>query len=246
MRIAIIQSCYIPWRGFFDLISRCDEYVIYDRAQFVKRHWHNRNRIKTSAGAEWITIPVVSRGRFEQPIDEVEIAEPWTEKHWRTIELAYRRCRFFSTLAPVVRGWYDRAAKETLLTEVNLIFLTEIAQLLGLGTRIVRDTIYPASGTKTARLVGIARAAGAGCYLSGPSAKVYLDESSFAEAGIAIEWMTYQGYPEYPQLYGAFEPAVSILDLLFNVGANAPRYLHGPGALESISRDDDDSSERAP
>lgn len=225
MRVAIIQSCYIPWRGFFDLIGRCDEYVIYDRAQFVKRHWHNRNRIKTAAGPEWLTIPVISKGRYEQPIDEAKIAGPWAEKHWRTIELAYRRAPFFSVLAPVVRGWYDRAANETLLTEVNVLFLAEIAKLLGIGTRIVRDTVYPACGAKTVRLLEIARAAGADRYLSGPSAKVYFDEPLFADAGITVEWMAYQGYAEYPQLYGPFEPAVSVLDLLFNVGADAPRYL---------------------
>lgn len=227
MRISIIQSCYIPWRGFFDLISRCDEYVIYDRAQFVKRHWHNRNRIKSAAGPEWLTIPVISKGRYEQPIDEVEIAGPWADKHWRTIELAYRRTPFFSMLAPVVRSWYERAAKESLLTHINAIFLSEIAQLLEIGTRIVRDTTYAASGTRTARLLEIARAAGAKRYLSGPSAKVYFDEPLFAEAGIAVEWMSYQGYPEYSQLYGPFDPAVSVLDLLFNVGPNAPRYLRG-------------------
>jgi hypothetical protein len=204
--------------------------VIFDRAQFVKRHWHNRNRIKTANGPEWLTIPVISKGRFEQPIDEVEIARPWAEKHWRAIELAYRRAPHFAMLAPVVRGWYERAAKETLLSPVNTIFLTEIAKLLGINTRIVRDRVYPASGAKTERLLAIARAAGATRYLSGPSARVYFDEPLFTNAGIAVEWMSYQGYAEYPQLHGLFEPAVSVLDLLFNVGTDAPRYLRGPCA----------------
>jgi hypothetical protein len=225
MRIAIIQSCYIPWRGFFDLIGRCDEYVIFDRAQYVRRHWHNRNRIKTAAGVEWMTIPVVSKGRFGQPIDEVEIEKPWAEKHWRALELAYRRAPFFETLAPAVRHWYERADKETRLTEVNSLFLREIAAQLGLGTRIVRDTAYPGEGAKTERLLGIARAAGADRYLSGPSARVYLEEPLFAGAGIEVEWMSYDGYPEYPQLHGPFESTVSILDLLFNAGPQAPHFM---------------------
>ncbi len=226
MRIAVIQSCYVPWRGFFDLIGRCDQYVIFDRTQYVKRHWHNRNRIKTASGVEWFTIPVISKGRYGQPIDEVEIEKPRAEKHWRTLELAYRRAPFFEALAPTVRDWYERAAKEKRLTEVNALFLREIASLLGLGTRIVRDTDYPTQGVKTERLLGIARAAGADCYLSGPSAKAYFDESLFASAGIGVEWMSYEGYPEYRQLHGPFEPAVSVLDLLFNVGSEAPGYLH--------------------
>jgi hypothetical protein len=229
VRIAIIQSCYVPWKGFFDLIGRCDEYVIFDRAQYVKRHWHNRNRIKTATGVEWLTIPVISKGRYEQLIDEVEIEKPWAEKHWRALELAYRRAPFFQTLAPTVRGWYERADKEERLSEVNALLLREIASQLGLDTRFVRDTAYPMQGTKTERLLAIARAAGADRYLSGPSAKAYLDEAAFASDGIAVEWMSYDGYIEYPQLYGAFEPAVSVLDLLFNVGPDARRYLHaGP------------------
>jgi hypothetical protein len=225
LRICIIQSCYIPWKGFFDLIGRCDEYVVYDRAQYVKRHWHNRNRIKTATGVAWLTIPVVVKGRFEQPIDQVEIEKPWADKHWRAIELAYKRAAFFEHFAPTVKRWYEHADKQARLTDVNAIFLHGIAGLLGLKTRIVSDAAYPAQGIKTERLLGIARAAGADRYLSGPSARAYFDESMFTSAGIATEWMDYDGYPEYRQLHGGFEHAVTALDLLFNAGPDAPRYL---------------------
>lgn len=225
MRVCIIQSCYIPWKGFFDLIGRCDEYVIFDGVQYVKRHWHNRNRIKTSHGIEWLTIPVVTRGRFEQRIDEVEIEKPWADKHWRTLELAYKRAPFFDSLAPVVRGWYERAANEHRLTNVNEIFLRGIAGLLALKTNITRDIAYPASGSKTERLLGIARSAGADSYLSGPSARDYLDEAMFNSVGISTEWMNYDRYPEYSQLHGGFEHSVTVLDMLFNCGAEASRYF---------------------
>jgi hypothetical protein len=226
MRICIIQSCYIPWKGFFDLIGRCDEYVVFDSAQYVKRHWHNRNRIKTINGVEWLTIPVVVKGRFEQSIEEVEIEKPWAEKHWRAIELAYRRAKFFEHFAPIVKNWYETADKLHRLTDVNAVFLRETSNLLGLKTRIVSDAAYPSHGSKTERLLGIARAAGADCYLSGPSARTYFDEQVFMAAGIETEWMNYEGYPEYQQLHGNFEHAVTVLDLLFNTGAEAPRYLN--------------------
>jgi hypothetical protein len=234
MRISIIQSNYIPWKGFFDLIGRCDEYVIFDRVQYARRHWHNRNRIKTANGVTWLTIPVTSRGRFEQPIDQVEIEKAgagrhWAEKHWRALELAYRRAPFFEALAPDVKGLYERAETLTHLTEVNEMFLHGIARLLGLNTRFTRDTAYPPSGAGTERLLGIARAAGADRYLSGPSARDYFDEAMFRAAGIATEWMSYDGYPEYPQLHGGFEHAVTVLDLLFNTGPDAPRYLKQAG-----------------
>lgn len=225
MRVAIIQSSYVPWKGFFDLIGRCDEYVIYDSAQYVKRHWHNRNRIKTANGVHWLTIPVITKGHFEQSIDEVEIEKRWADKHWRAIELAYGRAAFFDRYAATVKGWYERADDQARLTDVNEIFLRGIAGLLGLKTRIVRDQAYPAAGAKTERLLGIARATGADHYLSGPSAQEYFDESLFTAAGITPEWMSYRGYPEYPQLHGGFEHGVSALDLLFNTGPDAPGYL---------------------
>jgi hypothetical protein len=233
LRICIVQSCYIPWKGFFDLIGRCDEYVVFDSAQYTKRHWHNRNRIKTADGVQWLTIPVIAKGRFEQPIDQVEIEKPWADKHWRTLELAYRRAPFFEQIAPTVRAWYEQADKQSRLTDVNAIFLHGIAGMLGLKTRIVRDAAYPAQGVKTERLLAIAGAAGAGCYLSGPSARAYFDESLFASAGIAVEWMDYAGYPEYPQLHGDFEHAVTVLDLLFNTGPEARRYFGAREASES-------------
>jgi hypothetical protein len=226
MRIAIIQSSYVPWKGFFDLIGRCEEYVIYDSVQYAKGHWHNRNRIKTANGVQWLTIPVITKGRFEQPINDVQIEKSWADKHWRTLELSYKRAAFFDFYAPTVKNWYERADSQARLTDVNEIFLRGISGLLGLKTRIVRDTAYPAEGAKTERLLAIARAAGADRYLSGPSAREYFDESMFTAAGITLEWMNYQGYPEYPQLHGGFEHAVTALDLLFNTGPDAPRYLN--------------------
>ncbi|MEA2942645.1 MAG: hypothetical protein QOD09_3174 [Bradyrhizobium sp.] len=236
-RISIVQSCYVPWKGFFDLIGQCDEYVMFDSVQYVRRHWHNRNRIKTANGIEWLTIPVVSKGRFEQPIDEVTIEKPWADKHWRTLELAYKRAPFFEHYAPAVKRWYELADKKTLLTDVNAIFLRGICAALGLKTKITRDAAYPIQGVKTERLLGIVRAAGADRYLSGPSARAYLDEAAFKAAGVMPEWMNYRGYPEYKQLHGGFEHAVSVLDLLFNTGPDAPRYLRRTSAPAAASEE---------
>jgi hypothetical protein len=156
----------------------------------------------------------------------VEIEKPWADRHWHALELAYSRAAFFEQLAPTVKDWYERADKQPRLTCVNAIFLDGIAKLLGLKTRIVRDTAYRAKGAKTERLLAIARAVGADRYLGGPSARSYFDESMFTSAGVTPEWMSYEGYPEYPQLHGAFEHRVSALDLLFNTGPDAPRYLN--------------------
>jgi hypothetical protein len=224
-RVAIIQSCYIPWKGFFDLIGRCDEYVVLDGVQFAKRHWHNRNRIKGPDGTRWLTIPVTTKGRFIQPIDAVEIVEPWAERHWRSLAAVYGHAAHFATAGPRVRRWYEMVADERSLTAVNLFFLRAILAELGLAVRVTRDRDYRPTGTKTQRLLDICRAAGATHYLSGPSARGYFDEDLFARAGIAVEWMSYGPYPVYPQGSGAFVHEVSILDLLFHLGPNAKCFI---------------------
>ncbi len=220
--IAIIQSCYVPWKGFFDLIGRCDEYVIFDQVQYVKRHWHNRNKIVTEKGAEWITIPVATKSRYLQPIDEVEIAEPWAEKHWRTVEYNYRKAPHFLNEGAHIRAWFEAAEGMRRLTDINRHFLTAICERLGLPVRITSDADYPAGDLrKSERLIAICLQAKASRYISGPSARDYLEEAKFAEAGITVEWMSYGNYPIYPQLHQPFEHAVSILDAMFQLGPEA-------------------------
>jgi hypothetical protein len=234
LRISIIQSCYIPWKGFFDLIGRCDEYVVYDSAQFVKGHWHNRNRIKTAEGTRWLTIPVITSDRLRQSIRDVEISEKWADRHWSSIEQAYRTAVFFREYAPLVMQWYEQADRTNRLSEINLIFISGIASLLGITTRITSDLQYPLAGTRSEKVLSIAQAAGADRYLSGPAAKVYLDESIFAAAGISVEWMSYDNYRPYPQLHGDFVHTVSSLDMLFNTGPDAWRYFKPNAATDSI------------
>jgi hypothetical protein len=227
-RIAILQSSYIPWKGYFDIVSSVDELILYDDAQYTRRDWRNRNRIKTKDGTLWLTIPVRVKGRFNQPIRAVEVADPrWADGHWRSIRAHYTKARFFTELAPLLRRLYECAASELLLSRVNEIFLQAICGLLVIQTRITRSMDYELHGDRTERLIGLCEQAGAGEYLSGPAARAYLDESRFTEKGIAVRWMDYSGYPEYHQLFSPpFIHEVSILDLLLNEGPQGARsYL---------------------
>jgi WbqC-like protein family len=228
-RIAIIQSCYIPWRGFFDLVSRCDEFVIFDSVQFRKRHWHNRNQIKTAQGLHWLTIPVLTKSRFEQPIDEVEVVPGWAEAHWATICNAYARAPCFAAEAPAIETFYGDAGRCVRLTDVNEVLLRGIAGHIGLDVKITRDTAYAPEGRQSHRLLDICQKAGATHYLSGPSAQSYLDQPMFVAAGITVEWMGYAGYPAYPQIWGDFAPALSILDMIFNTGPDDQSLWRGIG-----------------
>jgi hypothetical protein len=224
-RVAVIQSNYIPWKGYFDIINSVDEFIFLDDAQFTKRDWRNRNRIKAEAGLRWLTIPVVSKGLYEQSIDQTMIAEPWAEKHWKTLRVSYGKATCFRDLAPRIERAYEDVAGERLLSDVNHKLVTAICSILGIPTRISRSRDYPIAGKRTERLVSLCQAAHATEYLSGPSAAAYLDIDKFAAAGISVRYADYSGYPAYPQLHGPFEHAVSILDLLFNTGPAARSYM---------------------
>jgi WbqC-like protein family len=225
-RLAIVQSCYIPWKGYFDLINSVDEFVLYDDRQFTRRDWRNRNRVKTPQGTIWLTIPVAVKGRYYQRVDETVVSDrSWADRHWQTLLQTYGRALHFDAYATRLAEAYERAGAEERLSAVNRLFLEEVCALLGITTALRWSTDYDAIGQRTERLVSICRAAAATDYLSGPSARAYMDEAVFADAGIWLEYFDYAGYPEYPQLHGPFTHEVTILDLLFNVGGDAPRYM---------------------
>ena len=224
-RVAIVQSCYIPWKGYFDLINLVDEFILYDDRQYTRRDWRNRNRIKTPQGTQWLTIPVEVKGRYEQRIDETQISDPdWAEKHWKTLVHSYSQAPHFDDYRDAIESLYGRATDPG-LSAVNRTFLEAVNGFLGIKTPLSWSTDYEADGSKSERLVSLCSTAGATAYLSGPSARDYLDESSFEEAGIKLEYMDYSGYAEYEQPHPPFDHAVTVLDLLFSVGEHAPRYM---------------------
>ena len=224
-RIAIVQSSYIPWKGYFDLIRSVDEFVLYDDAQFTRRDWRNRNRIKTADGLKWLTVPVEMKGKYGQAIKDTRISDPsWGEKHWKSLVHAYSKAPCFSQCAARIEEVYQDASDEA-LSQINYRFLTAICGILGIDTKITWSMDYAATGRKSERVLDICRQAGASEYLSGPSARAYLDESLFEEAGIDVIWMEYDGYPEYDQLHPPFEHHVTALDLIFHTGTKAPDHM---------------------
>jgi WbqC-like protein family len=224
-RVAIVQSSYIPWKGYFDLIAGVDEFVLYDDVQYTRRDWRNRNRIKTPAGPRWLTIAVNAKGRYRHPIDEIEVSDArWPERHWDAIRQSYSRAPCFEVYEHELEQLYLET-REPLLSRVNERFLRAICRLLGISTAISRSDGHAASAGRTARLVALCQRAGATDYVSGPAAKDYLEEDLFAEAGIAVTFVDYGRYREYPQLYPPFEHRVSIVDLLLHTGQDAPSFM---------------------
>jgi hypothetical protein len=228
--LAIVQSNYIPWKGYFDLINSVDEFMLFDDMQFTRRDWRNRNRIKSAAGPLWLTIPVQVRGRYYQRIDETKAADlGWARRHWETIQHCYRRAAHFADYAPVFEELY-LTCEEEYLSRINYRFLAAICGLLGISTAITWSTQYGPAMGKTERLVHLCRDAGATHYLSGPAARDYLDESLFEASGVTVSYADYGGYAPYRQLYPPFDHFVSVIDLLFNEGPKSRRFLLSTGA----------------
>lgn len=223
--IAIVQSCYIPWKGYFDLIAAADEFILYDDMQYTRRDWRNRNLIKTAQGLSWLTIPVKVKGKYFQSIRETELdGQDWKKNHWKTLHQNYRRAPYFDQISEVLAPLYlDK--QFTHLSELNRALIEVICPLLGISTRIKWSWDYSLVDGKTERLLDLCQQTNGTEYISGPAARDYLDKSLFEEAGVALRFIDYDNYPTYPQLWGEFQHGVTILDLLFNCGPNAPSYM---------------------
>ena len=224
-RIAISQSNYIPWKGYFDLINMVDEFVLYDDVQYTKRDWRNRNKIKAVNGPMWLSIPVHVKGKYFQKIKETTICDPnWARVHWSTIKQFYAKAEYFTLYQNTFEDYFLSCTEEN-LSQINTDLIKIINNILGINTKITRSSDYEIVEGQTEALVSICQQAGANSYFSGPAAKTYFDETYASTKGLVVHWMNYDGYREYSQLYPPFEHSVSILDLLFNEGPNSCNYM---------------------
>lgn len=223
MKVGVIQSSYIPWRGYFDLIDDVDRFVFYDDVQFSKGSWRNRNRIKTRRGLAWITVPVRHKQLTQLICDtEIESASGWEERQLGQMREAYAAAPFCRPALAFLEAALARQWRT--ISELNVYLVRELCAYLGIRTELVMSSAYPAQGAKTDRLLMLLKAAGATAYVSGPAAKDYLVEDEFRAAGIALEYKNYD-YASYPQQWGAFEGAVTVLDLIANCGPESRRHL---------------------
>lgn len=228
MKCVILQPSYIPWRGYFHQIYKADIFVFYDDVQFEKRSWRSRNRIKTPAGARWLSIPVLSKGSIVEqiPINEIMIDRTqsfWREKHLKALRQSYRKTPFFDSYEKLLTAFYER--NDIFLADFTVDLTIALAKELGIEkTNFYRSSNLPANGKKTDRLISLLESVGATHYITGASAEDYLEEEKFDEAGITLEYMIYD-YPQYEQIYPPFDEQVSILDLLFMVGKQAGKYI---------------------
>lgn len=227
--IAIMQPTFLPWIGYFSLIDRVDEFVFLDNVQFDKRSWQQRNRIKTPQGPIWLTVPVVTKGRSDQLIQDVEILRDPGKEPFHKIKAAiahnYKKAKYYDDYADDFGAHLSEG--ETHLAHVNQAIIQWVCKILDIETRFFRASALNVTGKKEDLLVDICKERGADRYISPPGSKAYLDESdAFDIAGVQLSYHEYE-HPSYSQLYGDFEPYMCIADLLFN---------EGPGSTQIIKR----------
>lgn len=228
-KVAIVQSNYIPWKGYFDMIAAVDEFILYDDMQYTRRDWRNRNQIKTPQGVQWLTVPVLVKGKYFQKIRDTELdGTEWQDIHWKALTTNYKRAPYYAEVAKLLEPLYC-GQTYTHLSALNRTFLQSICTYIGIDTTISTSSDYTLIEGKTERLADLCAKAGGTEYISGPAARDYVDEQVFVDYNLKLTWFDYAGYAEYPQLWGEFVHGVSIVDLLFNCGPNAAasmRYVH--------------------
>lgn len=226
-KIAALQPSYIPWLGYFDQINKVDTFVFYDDVLYTKNDWRNRNKIKTSHGAAWLTIPVNIKNRITDYLlikDVTLIDSNILKKHLYIIELNYKKSPFFkdvySLIAPIFTLEY------VLLSELTINTIKVISEFLGIKkVRFLKSSdMNIVSKNPTERLINICKSLDATHYITGASAKNYLDDKIFKKENIQLGYQKYT-HPTYNQLWGEFIPYLSIIDLLFNEGPSSLNIL---------------------
>ena len=224
-RVAIMQPTYLPWMGYFSLIDKVDVFIFLDSVQFAKRSWQQRNKIKTASAPIWLTVPILSKGKSSQLISEVEIdrSRKFPEKHISSIEYNYHMAPFFSRYSPELFSILQK--KHRYLVDLTIELIEWICCEIGVTTPVRRSSMMENTGTKADLLAMLCKQVNATEYMSPPGSRDYLDESNaFQNRGIAVTYHDYI-HPEYCQLYGDFIPYMSVIDLLFNLGAESRNVL---------------------
>jgi hypothetical protein len=223
LRVAAIQSSFIPWRGYFDFIASVDCFVVLDDVQYTTRDWRNRNKIKTPKGVEWLSVPVLHKERSQLVLEtKIDYGTSWWKKHMGTWSANYRAAPYFDLIMEILSGSIEDEV--TTISQLNIKLMRKICEYLGISTPMMLSTELTLEGSKTERLIDLLGKLNASAYLSGPSADAYLDKEAFRRSGIRLEYKSYD-YAPYPQLWGNFAGEVTVLDLIANCGPGAKNYI---------------------
>lgn len=225
MIVSIHQPNYLPWIGFFHKMSKSDIFVLLDTVQYTKNSFQNRTKIKTAQAGQWLTVPILTKGHFQQATNEIQIDNKtnWQKKHINGLKTNYGGTKYFPTYFNMLKENINKRWSK--LVELNIALIKLIAINLDMKTKIIKATSLNISSQGTDLLLKICKSLGADSYLSGPSGKKYLSEEKFTKEGIRVK---YHAFPriEYEQKFEKFVPGLSIIDFLFNCGSKAFSNFH--------------------
>lgn len=220
-RVAIMQPTYLPWLGYFGMMQSVDLFVLLDSVQFSRRSWQQRNQIKTINGPLWLTVPVLSKGKREQLVSEVEIdySKDFPRSHQKTLEMNYKKSAHFDIFSPQL--FAILGADNKYLAELTINSILWIRDVMGITTPVRLASEFDVSGVKADLLASLCEQVEATEYISPPGSKVYLDKSdAFARRSIPVSYFKFT-HPEYPQRFGDFLPYMSVVDMLFSCGPDS-------------------------
>jgi hypothetical protein len=218
------QTAYLPWAGLIHKISLADKFVFFNCVQMSNDDYERRNRIKTANGEIWLTVPLHSKGYRNKKLYQLEIdnTQNWRKKHWDSIRFAYKKAKFFYAFELFFEDMYKRDFQY--LTELNEYFLRWLLAVMDINVEIIHAEDMGLEGTKSDLVLDMCKKLDANVYIFGAQGEDYADKEAFERAGIGLYFQKYN-HPTYPQLWGQFQPYMSIIDLLFNVGADKAKKI---------------------
>ena len=228
MKVAITQSNYLPWKGYFEIIKFVDEFIFLDEVQFTRRDWRNRNLIRNAEKKVWITLPVKSKGNYKEIISKIQVSNNnWRSSHLKIIESHYSKSEYFEETYKFVKNCFDKLDTNN-LSDINKFLIIEISRYLGFKTKFLDSKTIKINSTNdpSQRIFEIANARKAKIYVTGPAAKNYLNENKFTNNSINVEWFDYKDTKVYNQSYQYFIPNLSIIDCMMNCGKYTELYLN--------------------
>ena len=212
--LAISQSNYFPWLGYFELLNTSTHFTYFDNAQYTKNDWRNRNILKTDEKNLWLTLPVHLPNGLQTRICEVEVQqENWLGSHKSKIINTYKDFKYFKSNSE----WMLNASDNLTLSKINQIITNGVAEKLEVKCEIT-NYLVDISLNRNERLIEACKAHGASTYLTSTGAK-YLDEEQFKREKILVSWCDYnKSKTFYERNYTKQSEFLSILDSIFRFG----------------------------
>jgi len=219
MRISIMQPIYLPWLGYFELMENCDTFVYFDDVEFVKKTFQRRNKIKTKQGELLLTVPVFSKNKLDQRINEtcINYGIKWRKKHFNSIKMNYCKAPYYNNYIGEIKNFYDQ--NYTYLPELDIKLIELLKKMIGIKTKTISSSQLKVNGKKDERIVNICKKLKAKILYDASGAKELLDKSYFKQNNIELVFQSYK-HPTYKQQWGDFISYLSVLDLLMNEGPN--------------------------